>query len=490
MTLLALALVLTACSDPALNVAPGVSPDELARRRTTIELTAGSAIDTLPLDLRTALTGDRASTVVVLAGSRRGAGPCDPASGECLGVAGPLVQVARFSDTSGVTVLSWDHSPTTSPGATVHLQAAVLRQGAVVALSDVVSVPVRAYVPGCTYRGSPDYDPAANVEDGSCVCPALVEADSLAAFAPYATCSQLDRVILTGLTDPIVELAALADVSELILRASPGVTQLSLPALISLRDLSVTDNLALQTVSIPSAVRGHDAYFDGNPSLTGLDLSFTGGLESLWVSRSDAFTTLHLDGAQGLQSINLSSNAALERVELVDLPPWAEVAASGNPALGSLELTGSSQFLMLDLYDNPLLTTIRLPGTHTVDYFWMADLPSLTTLDAPDLSWVEGLRVRLTGLDTLELSAVSLEELEVTSNDALRTLRAPELVSLGYLSVEDNALLSTVDLPAIGTDAWTADFLNNPLLCVTAQPPFDAPPPGASLEGRDNLCDP
>jgi hypothetical protein len=64
------------------------------------------------------------------------------------------------------------------------------------------------------------------------------------------------------------------------------------------------------------------------------------------------------------------------------------------------------------------------------------------------------------------------------------------LTTLETLLFVDHAALTSVSVPALGDTNWSAAFVDNPALCVTAEPMFAAPPPGCLATGTGNLCDP
>jgi hypothetical protein len=71
----------------------------------------------------------------------------------------------------------------------------------------------------------------------------------------------------------------------------------------------------------------------------------------------------------------------------------------------------------------------------------------------------------------------------------LTSLSLPALTHLGTLLVAETGLTS-VSLPALTDTDWFAQFIDNPALCVTAEPIFASPPPGCTVSGTGNLCDP
>lgn len=119
------------------------------------------------------VTGDLAvgEVVYVVASMARGAGPClAPLGGACLSVLGPrLVASAVVEETGGVEVMV--PVPAAAPiGATVWFQAAVVRGwgGSASVLSNLDASVTEVGVPGCPDSRADNYDPAANVDDGSC----------------------------------------------------------------------------------------------------------------------------------------------------------------------------------------------------------------------------------------------------------------------------------------------------------------------------------
>lgn len=483
-------LLLLGCSPnpmPA-QVDPAVSERSLAWVR--LNGPGPTAFQTVPVDVGVNIyQNNRRATVILLASTTQGAGPCR--NGECLGITAPLQEVGRATGTTRVSI-PW--TPTAPVGSVVYLQAALLIGDRVVDTSEVWTVTILPLLPGCTRPASPDYDPTANWDDGTCACPESVVAASAAELAPYLGCADLGDVTLTGAHDPVTTFPNLLRAGELVVEGA-SMTHLSLPALTEAAKLDVRNAPGLIAIDAPSLTT-LNAWFavQDDPSLTSITLP-------------PAITTaaISISGAHQLDDLTL---------------PWLRAHPNGTPmvfvsgdALTRLTLLGADLDVQIYVTEAPDLTTLTMGPIGPGSSVGLAELPSLSTwsatlprelaefdlyalpsLPAPDLAGVE--HIESGQIAYVQWTSLALPDLASSSSlwfhDAplLNSISLPSLAWLASLVITDNPALSSLSIPALGDTDWTIGVQGNPAFCATSVPQLAAPPPGCLAYGTDNACDP
>lgn len=482
-------MVLLGCSPE--STPAQVDPALAARTQAWVQLNGPgpTALQTLPIDVdvRIYRSAQRA-TVVLFESSAEGPGPC--ANGQCLGITQPLREVGRASGTSRVSI-PW--TPAAPVGSVVYLQAALIVGGRVVDTSEVRGVTIRPLVPGCMRPQSPDYDPTATWDDGSCACPSAIVAANAAQLAPYLMCEDLGDVTITGVQDPTITLPNLARVRGLVVEGASA-ARLVLPALEQARKLEVRDNPALLSVDAPvlAAVETWVAFF-ANPSLTSVTLPGAMRASGIDVGGAHQITDLTLprllDDPGVTPTVNVSGSV-LTRLALGGSDGPARIAVSSAPALGVLEIGSLGPASGLSLVDLPALASWNVALPQEV---YELELVSLPFLPAPDLSGVAHIEVGsfadLSWTDLTLSGLTSAGALWVHDAPALTAVALPALAGVASLVVEDNASLHTLTLPVLGDTDWSVAVSGNPLLCATDVPALASPPPGCSAYGTGNACD-
>jgi hypothetical protein len=479
---------LCACS----SLDPAQAPGDTSRAwRPEVSLSTNPRlITTLPYAVEVDVQNNgRLVTVVVLASQSTGAGPCDRRTGVCLDLAPPLVEIGRAQTRNGAVELSW--LPTAPVGSTVHLQAALVYEGRLVETSALRSATVEPYLPGCTWSGSPDFDPAANVDDGSCDCPRQLIVDTPGALAPYAACTTLYELRILGRSDTTISLPALQDLQ--VLEIASDVEEVELPALASFYDLQVHDTSRLRRLSLPAVQSATNLDIYRNAALETVELAVSEQLVSAEIWENPALGDLRWPQVSGLLDLNVSDNGQIGQIEIGGLAEWGYVAVVGEARLQTLDLGAPTLLYNLLLLDDPLLRELPTAALQEVaDTVGLAGLPAVTTITWPALTTVGELSVEgLDGLTSLTLPpAAQIPSIDLTANAALQTLRAPALTTLGRLSIQRHPALTQVELPAVANTGWEAALSDNAAWCVTDVPLFASPPPGASVSGQGNACDP
>jgi hypothetical protein len=449
-----------------------------------------TAFQTLPIEVDVQIyRNNRRATVVLLASDTEGAGPCR--DGECLGILPPLQQIGRASGTTSVSI-PW--TPTGPVGSVVHMQAALMIGGRVVDVSDVASVTILPFYPGCTRPESPDYDPTANWDDGTCACPGSVVAASAAELAPYLGCADLGHITLTGAHDSTtsfpnlvradeivvdgasmthLSFPALTDASTLDVRSASSLLSIEAPALVWLeRWFVVEDDPSLTTITLPPAMSAAQIVISGSHQLTDLTLprllSHPAGTTMIGAS-GDNLTRLTLLGSDPPSQVIIADAPSLTTLDIGSLGTDSSLTLSDLPRLSTWTGALPPALYELELYRLPALATHNLAGVEHIESGQIAYVP-WTTLSLPDLASATSLWLH----DAPSLTAIAL----------------PGLTSLSSLAITDNPVLTSLWLPALGDTDWSIGVDNNPSLCATTVPQIASPPPGCSAYGSGNSCDP
>jgi hypothetical protein len=162
-----LPFLLAACSTTAVETAPGQSPPP------SLPLDGPAAVFVgEPLSL-TVSSGLAPNEVVYFARAASvGTGPCLAfAGGVCIDLVSPEPLGSARANAQGVATLSLDVPASVSVGIDVAFQAVVVRgiSGADSAYTNAIVLPTEERIAGCTDPAAANFDPAATLDDGSCV---------------------------------------------------------------------------------------------------------------------------------------------------------------------------------------------------------------------------------------------------------------------------------------------------------------------------------
>jgi hypothetical protein len=464
-------LVLIACaSDPAalpVDAAPPPAPLQLA-------WDGPSLSDELPSTAEVTGWPTGVAGTVVLVGSRAQQVPpvCFGPGSACREVATPYVEVGRDTIAPSEAVTTFTFEPADygwQAGDSVVLQALLLgADGRAWASSNPLVTFVDGRRPGCTYPLSPDYDPFAELDTG-CACPERVVATTQAQLDAYAECAELGRLDLRGWTDPTLSLPKLERAQLVMIRDAAPLTAVHLPRLARVDDragFSTGNTPALRTVDLPALEHG-GVSFANAPNLDAVELPALVAGE-VTVARTGAAAVRLPAFKTG--DLRIEDNPGLAAVEAAALAYSRTVVIRFNSLTTPLSLPSLGRADSLVVDNDPAITGLYAPRLRSVGYFSTYDVPALTDLALPALE--------------------TADDVVIVRADALPALSLPALRTLGALELYDNLTLATLDLPALTDSDWSANFDDNPALCVTATPLFAAPPPGCTAVGDGNLCDP
>ena len=152
-----------------------------------------------------------------------------------------------------------------------------------------------------------------------------------------------------------------------------------------------------------------------------------------------------------LQSVDSLSVQAvgLTQLELAALNHATTISVGQNPSLASVHVPLVTQLDTLNL-GGPALQSAAFDQLASASTLSITEAPALETLSFPLLTQiVKALEVDTTGLGELSLAAVTfVDNLDVTGNPNLTSFALPAADVLD-ISVADNALLATIDLPSV-----------------------------------------
>lgn len=273
--------------------------------------------------------------------------------------------------------------------------------------------------------------------------------------------SDLDRLALPSLTtvggnlqllfDPqlaAVALPLLASIGgELAVTQAPALTDLTAPQLASASGiaLSRTGVVALR-LPRPTAL-GH-VIIDETPALSEVSLPALTSVEQLSIRYAGRLRTLDLSALHACPGVGDHASIDIEHTGLTAIALPISGAAgpiwlARNPALTAVHLVELGGARELDLHGNPQLAVVDVPHLGDVDSLWLSG--PLTSLQLPGGVMVhQQLGIVGTGLAHLPQFRLELHaSLTVTGNPALVDLRGLSLpATLGSVSIEDNALLA------------------------------------------------
>lgn len=429
---------------------------------------------------------DPSVRVSVFASDRRGL-TCQ--GGECIPIASPLTLLGRFPAVGDGGEIVWDPVAPFDPGDTVHIVAVATRNGAVVATAGPAQVELASA--GCTFDGSPNYDPRADVDDGSCVCQATQVAhnqaeielarqrcayvqtleltDFEASTADLSPVRAVDAVRVVGPREPAHIVGAGLERVGFNLSDTTGLTTIDVEAL-RLADTEIRTSAALSSVQVRGAYEAGDVFFYANAALTSISMPDVVLAGELAVQGHFTLHTLDLGALRLVDAVNLAVNPLLRE------PQWG--------ALG-----GAAQ---VRVSDNAALTTLNLRGLVDPTYLTIDSNPALVAVDAPDLERVTELSMfSNAALEEVQLPAlVVAANVELWDHARLTTLGLPALRAMDVLGLEFNPALASVDLGALLPTGWVVIASQNRALCLADVPSLYPVPPGCELVETDHGCPP
>jgi hypothetical protein len=218
---------------------------------------------------------------------------------------------------------------------------------------------------------------------------------------------------------------------------------LSLPALETAGNFSLSNGPKLTGVSVPKLTHVNSFAVEANPMLTVVDAPGLGAMSTLTVNNNTRLGRLSLLLAAPTKSLTISNNPALALVSLPAVTALEVLSVTQHLNLRRLDLSGLVDANAVELSYLPI-TDLQLGNLKTASIsFRVAHIASALALSLPALESV-GLFTftgssRAVSLSAPKLSAVS--EMELSGLNALATL---DLSSLA--SVSDNLTIVATNL--------------------------------------------
>lgn len=262
----------------------------------------------------------------------------------------------------------------------------------------------------------------------------------------YSTLLQ-DNDQLTSVELPMLQQASLwIDGNEML-------GSVALPELVQ-GAMRLTGNAALSSVSLPQLANATDVEINGNPELSEFGAPLLSGVTNVSVYNSAGLEDLSLPALVEASSVQLSSpslrdfsaplletvgslslsDTGLERLALPMLTEATTVYVQQNRLLTDLSLPALTTLLQLTMSRNPLLPSLYLPEFVNGGEIIIEENLQLATIFLP----------KLASMVTEYLDGL----LTIRSNVSLVSLRLPNLVTAGRVSI-DGESLTTLDLSSL-----------------------------------------
>lgn len=259
-------------------------------------------------------------------------------------------------------------------------------------------------------------------------------------------------------------LSGLQRVRRLTVRGSVPQGNLNgLGGIINLRDLSLSDSSlpSLAGLAVPQSM-----FSIAIDNSTISDVSVLAGVsqidQSLLLYNVRGLTTLDAFSAlASLRQLILTSNPDLVQIDgLANLSQVDSIGIEDHPRLERLPDFGSIRFAEgIAILNNAVLRNVpRFAQLERVTQLVIQDNPALELVDFPTLGALDG---------TSDQSSIV-----IARNRTLTQINAPALRALRGLTIAENSVLTTVELPSLQFVADRFDVVMNPLLGGTALDPL------------------
>jgi hypothetical protein len=219
---------------------------------------------------------------------------------------------------------------------------------------------------------------------------------------------------------------------------------------------------SLTTVSIPSRHSVGDLEIVGVPALTTIELGTT-----------DMTGTLRIGTAPGLTTLSLSL-LSIVRGGGVGLGPGIDI---GDTGLETVELPLLVEVNGIEIGRNPALTAVRLPSLTRAVWFEVSDNDHVTNISAPELASLDRMRISRTAVCSLDFGKLT----SVTDSVRLEAATLPDLS--GLHSLESTQVLALRAVAALHDFRGLAAIRHIRVLSLARNPTL------ASLDGLEPLTE-
>lgn len=296
-------------------------------------------------------------------------------------------------------------------------------------------------------------------------------------YALYAGSSKNIGKTSIILTDEITNEEAAAIIAEqggpntenIIINSTTQLTTLDLSVLTSLITLDISDNPNLTSVNLSNVSKIHkEVNVTGNPQLTNINLDALKMVPIKMIITGNGLTSLNLPlvtKVAVLSDFVISSNPSLININL--------------PLLQSMGTNAT-----LTISENTQLTALSAPILQNGSVFQISENNNLETINFGSLTQVQGINLlnnKLTSIlfPNLASGSIAISDNNTTSidfpllsqpsalqisNTNVTTLSFPAVTSSDGIYIEENALLTSVNLASLVTAASTIRVKSNSLL--------------------------
>jgi hypothetical protein len=296
-------------------------------------------------------------------------------------------------------------------------------------------------------------------------------------YALYAGSSKNIGKTTIILTDEITNEEAAAVIAaqagpnteNVIISGTNQLTTLDLSVLTSLITLDISDNPNLTSVLLSNVSKIHkEVTIDGNPQLATINLDALTIVPKKMRITGNGITTLNLPLVTKVAVFSdfvISSNPSLININLPLLQSMGENATltvSENIQLSSLSAPILQNGSVFQISENSNLQTINFGSLTQVQGINLAN-NKLIALSFPNLA-SGAISISDSHTTSIEMPLLSQPTALEISNTNVTALSFPAVTSCDGIYIEENALLTSVNLSSLVTAAATIRLISNPLL--------------------------
>lgn len=296
-------------------------------------------------------------------------------------------------------------------------------------------------------------------------------------YALYAGSSKNLGKTTIILTDDITNEEAVVIIADqggsntenLIVNGTTQLTSLDLSVLTSLITLDISENANLTTVNLSNVSKVHkEVNIAGNSQLTSINLDALKMVPTKMIITGNGITSLNfplVTKVAALSDFVISSNPSLININL--------------PLLQSMGFNST-----LTISENTQLTSLSAPILQNGSVFQISENNNLETINFGSLTQVQGINLsnnKLTSIlfPNLASGSIAISDNNTTSidlpllsqptslqisNTNVTALSFPAITSCDGIYIEENTLLTSVNLSSLVTAAATIRVKSNPLL--------------------------
>ena len=219
----------------------------------------------------------------------------------------------------------------------------------------------------------------------------------------------------------------------------------------NITSIDTTGNKGLGKLNLSRLTNLNYLYIISNSSLTSIDVTSLTNLSQLQIQENSSLTSIDVTGLTNLSYLSVYNNTSITSIDLTSLTNLTNLTLRYNSSLTSIDVTGLTNLRYL--YTSILIeyiTGLVLSNLYNLGVFDT----SLTSLDLTGLTGLTNLQYLsvqnnqlLTSLDVTSLT--NLNQLVIYQNNSLTSLDVTGLTNLRYLSHYDNQSLTSIDITSL-----------------------------------------